>query len=570
MSISKIEVLEDIYVGNVDSSIEAQEPEFFNSVFIHTSSIHHFIQEDKLFLAGSKGSGKTRISFFLQKNRSQPESVRKKGKRVYYTFVNLQKLGGEHIAFTNTTFSDIATDIIAKYQDALKSGDKSSKEYIKANYANFIKISYRQVGALTINNIWLHVICQSALKGVAQIFKERNLDSKRYPLMNDYMDAYGARRSDKLDQKIRDRIDKLKTSLIKYELKINNHQLKAIGGCIRPKQVLEEIGKFLEEQKAVIYIIIDNPEFIITNVDFEELEMVRNCLIGDLFLLAASWHADPNDPTANIFPKILTRADLPMRVKLDNRDKISDRYVKISFDDLSLLKMILKRLLFSRKLRKIIDFLDDIENISNYPLNICIEYFEMLFGKSTYSMPYCSLPYAKRSEISEGAELPLHKFLYYFLLDGRGVITVRFLIQFLNFCRQYELEKCEEFSYKNWNISETTPLFSEDIIKQVLYEKLPPFFSTALDGEYPFIEKELHLLRSLCRKDFRIEELREVLNGSGKTNEIIGDTISGLFYSGIIGGDDIHLERSNNFYIPAFVQLALEKGLNKSLNGLGG
>lgn len=542
MNGSLLKFLRNLYVGSLNVSNERKRKVFFSGVFVHNSIIDDFLNSEKLLLTGPKGSGKTRVFFYLQDN---PDRV-----------VRDENDEECNISCTFLDFARPYRRSRAKFKEIIKDiNDKSLDKGISRLEA------YGTINKDIVETHFHHVIAHQVLKGIERIMIEREIKILEYPELNDYMATYGIKKSQKFLDRVLNVGERITSKKLKLKLKVCEAEVSEDDEFLDPEDVLKESDIFLRKKNIVLCVIIDNPELIGDISD----EPAVICLLQTFFLLATGW----NDEFSNIYLKILTRADLPFRGYYYGKDKMMDVYLPYTWDKDQFIILILKRLLFSASARKVIDYTGDIADINSQGSEELVKIFQKFFGRLEYDLPPCSIHFGKRKDYESKKKFELHEFLFLYFSDGKGSMPVRFIIYFLQMCRKIEMKSIQERGTEKTDsdniFTAENPLFSESTIKRVMFDLIPQMVIGTLDEEYFFTRRDLYsLLGTLCSRDFDRKELLDVLESIPPDAvhgvDIVDTTFKGLFYSGIIGGDKLLHTKCKRFYLPAFVQMALKHG----------
>lgn len=571
--INKNFLVNDIFIGKLDAfEEELKNPKFFDSVYVDFADILDIIK-NKVLICGPKGSGKSCIYLYIQKQyrkfqsqRESPDNV-EIDKNVWnedflkdslVIFIDLNHIVNRDLKGYDNCFLQLSDDIYANYMNhtpELKQHAQIPKEYYSA---------------AIIKNTWSYVILVSLLREVESYLRHRisvtyeKSEKKRLKKinwqLNDHYDLYNIRTSGK----ILGILKKLKNRWLGRHIKVsmtlpesipspNVRVVKDEMATLNHSLYFDEAIKVVKELDLKLFVFFDNLDLILP-AEREEITInFLSYLFEELPYLSTNYK--------NVFYKIVTRIDLPMRAIFSGKDKLINDYYVIRLEKKYLLIVILKRLLFHQEIleevNKVIDIsFSALQNATIEDLRKC---FYLIFPEEKFRFNYVSVEvknYLKESGIDNDGpiNLDLLDYLYFFLKDGKGTVSLRHIISFIIRCLL-----CERLALKNTNINEPIEVDYMISKKSVLIalNAISEEIYNQLNNEYYFISKHFNILRDFV--DNSIIERKEIETKMKlEYQESYLHVLTGLFYSGIIGGDSRVLEDCKTFFLPVFVQSSLK------------
>ena len=325
---NKLEILNNLYFGNVDSESE----EALDKIFIQTDDFNKFVDEKTSVIIGAKGAGKSAL--FRLFAHFEKEARKMSGNKL-----------DNVILISGTGFKDIPNmDDSAIFND-MKDGN------IDFQAAWNIYIMYKLVYLLYKQN---QIVASDNCKKL--LIKENIIKDERLIgiLKRIYEKLIGEAPN----------VDEI--SFSDFSVKVSKNK-KASSN-----QVLKEINDKLEQEGKKAWILLDKIDELFS----DKSEMRVKCIEG-LFLTLIDFQSRYN----NIKLKIFVRSDIWSELNFVNKSHLADKQVKLEWNSYDLKRIIVKRGCINDRIEEYIQAVGGIQDVEG---NID-EVFDLLFAKKPYS-----------------------------------------------------------------------------------------------------------------------------------------------------------------------------------------
>lgn len=327
---NKIELLDALEFGNVDSESE----EDLDSKFIKTKDFNNFIKPQKSIILGAKGSGKSALFQMFAKYENRAREL-----------ANLKKT--EVLIVTGTGFNDAKELQTDDFNKLLKQEDADFDHIWELYIAFKIAIKLGKEGYCAKEN--LKEFCKQF--GIIEDFRILSILKQLWELV-------------------------IGTPLQGIDIDVKGIKVK-IGGkySIDTQDILSEIQDTLEYENLDCWILFDKIDELFS----EDYQKRKQC-IESLFRTYLKF--------VNRFPrikfKIFLRNDIWTTLEFVNKSHVSDKCVELSWNENSLLEMLLRRVLNAEKISK---YVINETGLSKEELLLHVnlkEVFYTIFAKQVY------------------------------------------------------------------------------------------------------------------------------------------------------------------------------------------
>lgn len=324
----KLEIVNNLYFGNVDSESEGD----LDKIFIQTNDFDKFLDEKTSVVIGAKGAGKSALFRLFAYYESE---ARKMSNNKLANVILISGTGFKDIPNMDdsTIFSDMRDDNI-DFQAAWN-----------------IYIMYKLVYQLYKQE---HIVASDNCKKL--LIKEGLIKDERLigKLIRIYEKLIGEAPN----------VDEI--SFSDFSVKISKNK-KASSN-----QVLKEINDKLEQKGKKVWILLDKIDEL-----FSDKSEIRVKCIEGLFLALIDFQSR----YSNIKLKIFVRSDIWSELNFVNKSHLADKQVKLEWNSYDLKKMIVKRGCLNDKIKEYVRVEGGIQDIEGRIDAV----FDLLFAKKPYS-----------------------------------------------------------------------------------------------------------------------------------------------------------------------------------------
>ena len=293
---SKKELLELLQFGNVDSESE----ENLDDKFIKTRDFNDFLDPKKALILGAKGSGKSALFQMFSKYENKAREL-----------AHLEK--NKVLIVTGTGFNDVKELQTDDFNKLLKQEEASFDSIWELYIATKIAIKLGKAGYYTGENL-------------IEFYKQAGL-IEDFRILSILRQLWGM---------------VIGTPIQGIDIEVKGVKIK-IGGkySIDTQDMLSEINETLNMEDMDCWILFDKIDELFSN-DYQK----RKLCIESLFRTYLKF--------VNRFPrikfKIFLRNDIWSTLEFVNKSHLSDKIIELSWDENSLLEMLMKRVLNNDKI----------------------------------------------------------------------------------------------------------------------------------------------------------------------------------------------------------------------------
>ena len=474
MYTDKLELLDALKFGNVDSESE----ENLDSKFIKTKDFNEFLNPQKALILGAKGSGKSALFQMFAKYEKTAREL-----------ANIKE--NEVLIVTGTGFNDVKE---------LQTDD--FKKLLAQEDANF-------------DSIWeLYLAIKMAIKlGVTGNYSGENLTE-----FCKYLGAIGDYRILSILRQAWGMV--IGTPPQGIEINIKGAKFK-IGGkySIDTQDILVEINDSLESENLECWVLFDKIDELFSD-NYEK----RKLCIESLFRTYLKF--------VNRFPrirfKIFLRNDIWSTLEFVNKSHISDKCVELSWDENSLLEMILKRVLNDDK---ILEYVTNETALNKEELLLSVNLrtvFYTIFAKQVYK--------GRR-------EANVVSWLLARITDG---LKGKYPREFINFAAYAKEEQRAERFEENCLLSGTA-------IRKA-FSKVSEVKCNTYLSEFPLLKTHFERFRGRDTARYTREQLVEVMSGLEPEGD---DMIRALYETGMLEAEHGRGAADSDFEIPKLFRIGL-------------
>lgn len=324
----KLEIVNNLYFGNVDSESE----EDLDKIFIQTNDFNKFLDEKTSVVIGAKGAGKSALFRLFAYYESEARKM------------SNNKLANV-ILISGTGFKDIPN------MDDSTIFNDMKEDNIDFQAAWNIYIMYKLVYQLYKQE---HIVASDNCKKL--LIKESLIKDERLigKLIRIYEKLIGEAPN----------VDEI--SFSDFSVKVSKNK-KASSN-----QVLKEINDKLEQEGKKVWILLDKIDEL-----FSDKSEIRVKCIEGLFLTLIDFQSR----YSNIKLKIFVRSDIWSELNFVNKSHLADKQVKLEWNSYDLKRMIVKRGCLNDKIKEYVRVEGGIQDIEGR----IDEVFDLLFAKKPYS-----------------------------------------------------------------------------------------------------------------------------------------------------------------------------------------
>lgn len=324
----KLEIVNNLYFGNVDSESE----EDLDKIFIQTNDFDKFLDEKTSVVIGAKGAGKSALFRLFAYYESEARKM------------SNNKLANV-ILISGTGFKDIPN------MDDSTIFNDMKEDNIDFQAAWNIYIMYKLVYQLYMQE---HIVASDNCKKL--LIKEGLIKDERLigKLIRIYEKLIGEAPN----------VDEI--SFSDFSVKVSKNK-KASSN-----QVLKEINDKLEQEGKKVWILLDKIDEL-----FSDKSEIRVKCIEGLFLTLIDFQSR----YSNIKLKIFVRSDIWSELNFVNKSHLADKQVKLEWNSYDLKRMIVKRGCLNDKIKEYVRVEGGIQDIEGR----IDEVFDLLFAKKPYS-----------------------------------------------------------------------------------------------------------------------------------------------------------------------------------------
>ena len=471
---SKKELLELLQFGNVDSESE----ENLDDKFIKTRDFNDFLDPKKALILGAKGSGKSALFQMFSKYENKAREL-----------AHLEK--NKVLIVTGTGFNDVKELQTDDFNKLLKQEEASFDSIWELYIATKIAIKLGKAGYYTGENL-------------IEFYKQAGL-IEDFRILSILRQLWGM---------------VIGTPIQGIDIEVKGVKIK-IGGkySIDTQDMLSEINETLNMEDMDCWILFDKIDELFSN-DYQK----RKLCIESLFRTYLKF--------VNRFPrikfKIFLRNDIWSTLEFVNKSHLSDKIIELSWDENSLLEMLMKRVLNNDK---ILGYVINETGLDKTELLLTVNLetvFYTIFARQVYK--------GKR-------EATVISWLLARITDGLGGKYPRELINFANYSK--EGQRNEGF--------EENCLISGNAIRKAFGRVSVTKCDTYL-SEFPQLRLHFERFRGRDTAKYTREEIGGMMSGFEPKGD---DMIRALYETGMLEAQNGRGAADSSFEVPKLFRIGL-------------